>query len=43
VLAILTVQAHRIDRDELRAAAEQLGLGDLVTRAIAALEAPSEG
>ena len=42
VLAILTVQAQRIDHAELLAAADQLGLGPLATRAIAALEAPPE-
>lgn len=43
VMAILTVQAQRIDHAELLAAADQLGLGPLATRAIAELEKASEG
>lgn len=42
VLAILTVQAQRIDHAELLAAADQLGLGPLATRALAAVQGPSE-
>jgi hypothetical protein len=43
VMAILTVQAQRIDHAELLAAADQLGLGPLASRAIAALDETSEG
>jgi hypothetical protein len=43
VMAILTVQAQRIDHAELLAAADQLGLGPLASRAIAELEKASEG
>jgi hypothetical protein len=35
VIAILTVQGERIDRAELQRTADELGLGDLVARAIA--------
>lgn len=43
VMAILTVQAQRIDHTALLAAADQLGLGPLASRAIAELDEASEG